>query len=326
MSGMARRPPNSTEDGTARWSPNSTEDSFPVHPTEFPSTDHDKSGSGIPTIALIVIVHIVVVAAILCLKFPSLYYMVFRCKGQDQDQEQDTAAPPPVVAMGYAEIESLLISKRIEPHDEICEKALLYLDSSSNNPKLLKHGTSSVDTACTDVECGSFSADEETECPVCMEALEVGDLVSWSPNANCEHVFHHCCIKEWLLKRECCPCCRQIFLPAVKQPEGLAQSKRTEELPLGQQQLAPKRFFCIRHGVVTLSEPELCFTKKGELEQMCTKVHRVPSRTELAAIRGCRLEHIDIDSSCGVDGCIPVTVDISENEAIPTTMICEGLP
>jgi hypothetical protein len=308
----------------AKWSLNFTEDGFrPAHPHDFPSTEHGNGRSRMSTIALIVIVHILVFAAILCLKFPSLYYMVFRCKGQDQDQdqEQDTAAPPPVAAMGntqrkamrYAEAEACLISRWIEPHDEICEKALLHLDSSTDNPKDMKDGTSSVDTACTDVECGSFSADEETECPVCMDVLEVGDLVSWSPNANCEHVFHHCCIKEWLLKRECCPCCREIFLPA-NQLEDLTQSKRTEELLLGQQQLPPKRFFCIRHGVVTLSEPELCFTKKCELEQPLNKVHRVPSRTELAVIRGCRVAQIG--SSCGVDGFIPVTVALSEEAAI----------
>jgi hypothetical protein len=318
MSGMARR------------------DLYP--PPHLQYTEHDNSGAGISIIAPIVIILLLLVAAILCLNFPSLYDMTFRCNRQDQDQdqaqeqeeEQGAAAPLAVVAMGkaqrkatrYAEVESWLISRRVEPHDEICKKALIHLDSSIDNPRELKHGTLSIDTVCTDVECGSLSADEETECPVCMDALEVGDLVSWSPNAHCEHVFHHCCIKEWLLKRKCCPCCRQIFLP-VNQLEGLSKSKRTEELLLGQRQLAAKRFFCIRHGVVSLSEPELCFTKKCELEQLFDKVHRVPSQTELAAIRGCRLENVD--SSCGVDGCIPLNVDLSEDAANPTTMMCYSI-
>jgi hypothetical protein len=151
-----------------------------------------------------------------------------------------------------------------------------------------------------------------------MDALEVGDLVSWSPNTNCEHVFHHSCIKEWLIKKKCCPNCRQTFLP-VDQLEGLTKSKQIEELLLGQQQRAAKRFFCIRHGVVTLSKPELCFTKKCELAQMFNKVNGVPSRTELAAIRGCRIENID--SSCEVDGCIPVNVD----EENPTTMTSNSI-
>jgi hypothetical protein len=299
--------------------------------THVQYAEDDNSGAGISIIALIVIILLLLVAAILCLNFPSLYDMTLRCNRQDQDQdqaqEQDAVAPLAVVAKGkaqrkatrYAEVESWLISRRIEPHDEICNKSLIYLDSATNNPKELKHGTSFIDTVYTDVECGSLSTDEETECPVCMDVLEVGNLVSWSPNAHCEHVFHHCCIKEWLLKRKGCPCCRQIFLP-INQVEGLSKSKWTEELILGQQQLAAKRFYCIRHGVVTLPEPELCFAKKCELEQMFNKVHRVPSRTELAAIRGCRLEHIDIDSSCGVDGCIRVNVDLSE-DAVNTTAI-----
>jgi hypothetical protein len=304
--------------GTARWSLNFTEDGFPI-PAEPPelssSTEHDNISSKISIIALIVM-GILVLAASLCL--------IFECSKRDQDQDQAQEQDAAAVAMGkatrYAEVESWLISRRIEPHDEICNKALTYLDSATYNPKELKHGTSSIDTVCTDVECGSLSVDEETECPVCMDALEVGDLVSWSPNAQCEHVFHHCCIKEWLLKQECCPCCRQIFLPAVNQLEGLSKSKRADELLLGQQQLAAKRFFCIRHGVVTLSEPKLCFTEKCEVEQMIHKVNRIPSRTELAAIRGC-LENIHIDSSYEVDRCVPLNVDLSEDAENPTAMI-----
>jgi hypothetical protein len=132
-------------------------------------------------------------------------------------------------------------------------------------------------------------------------------------------VFHHCCIKEWLLKRECCPCCRQTFLP-VNQLEGLTNSKRIKGLPLVQQERAVKRFFCIRHGAVTLSEPELCFTKRCELEKRFNKVHREPSLTELAAIRGYRN-----DGSCEVDGCIPVGIDVSESEETPPTLICYSI-
>jgi hypothetical protein len=259
--------------------------------------------------------------------FPSLVYVCCRRyrQNQDQDQAPDSAAPPPVVTMGmkerkamrYAQIESWLINRRIQPHDEICKKAIMYLDYCTDIPKELKHRTWSADTVCTDVECGSTSADEEKECPVCMDALEVGDLVSWSPNTNCEHVFHHCCIKEWLIKRKCCPCCRQTFLP-VDQLEGLTKSKQIQELLLGQHQRAANRFFCVRHGVVTLSKPELCFAKKCELEQMFNKVNRVPSRTDLAAIRGCRIENID--NSCEQGECIPVNLDLPEDEANPTTV------
>jgi hypothetical protein len=67
--------------------------------------------------------------------------------------------------------------------------------------------------------------------------------------------------KEWLIKRKCCPCCRQTFLP-VDQLEGLTKSKRIEELLLGQQERAANRYLCSSR-VVTL---ELCFANKCELE------------------------------------------------------------
>jgi hypothetical protein len=356
MSGSANWPLNATEDGfpayppgfssmehdksgsgisstiaeTVMWALNATEDGSSTNPPGISPPELDKSGYGISTIALIAM-GILVGAAFLFLNFPSIC-MFFLCKRQDhaQDQAQDTADPPPVVTMGkkereamrYAQIESWLISRKIQPHDEICKKAVTYLDSCTNIPKELKHRTWSADTVCTNVECGSISAVEEKECPVCMDALEAGDLVSWSPNTTCEHVFHHCCIKEWLIKRKCCPCCRQTFLP-VDQLEGLTKSKQIEELLLGQQQRAANRFFCISHGVVALSKPELCFTKKCELELMLNKVNSVPSRAELAAIRGCRIE--GLVGSCEQDECIPVNLYVLEDEATPTAIASDSI-
>jgi Ring finger domain len=47
------------------------------------------------------------------------------------------------------------------------------------------------------------------ECSICMDEFEVGDTVSWAPHALCTHVFHHQCIKNWLLRHAECPCCRR---------------------------------------------------------------------------------------------------------------------
>lgn len=358
MSGSAKWPFNFTEDDSMAYPPGSpstehdesgsgisttipvtfslplnfTEDNSPTNSPGLSPAEHDKIDYRISTVALVAM-GILVFCAFLFLNFPSLY-MCFRCSRQNQDQnqaqDQHAPAPPPAdtmnkeqrKAMRYAQIESWLISRRIEPHDEICKKVLIYLDSCTGIPKELKHRTWYADTICTDVECALISADEEKECPVCMDAFDVGDLISWSPNTNCEHVFHHCCIKEWLIERKCCPCCRQTFLP-VDQLEGLTKSKKIGELLLGQQQRAANRFFCIRHGVVTLSKPDLCFTKKCEREQMFNKVNSVPSRTELAEIRGCRIENID--SSCEQDVCIPVALDLPEDDANHTTMTSNSI-
>jgi hypothetical protein len=54
----------------------------------------------------------------------------------------------------------------------------------------------------------------QPECPVCMECFVENEIVSWSPSLHgCDHVFHHECIKEWLLHKDTCPYCRVIFLP-----------------------------------------------------------------------------------------------------------------
>eukprot|EP00536_Pseudo-nitzschia_multiseries_P017649 jgi/Psemu1/225999/e_gw1.1703.2.1 len=46
-------------------------------------------------------------------------------------------------------------------------------------------------------------------CSICIERFKVGDEVSFSPLADgCHHFFHHKCVREWLLRRRGCPCCR----------------------------------------------------------------------------------------------------------------------
>jgi len=68
------------------------------------------------------------------------------------------------------------------------------------------------------------------ECAVCLNEFKVGERISWSPENDCDHVFHQDCIIQWFLalssrddaKRrkksydvECklhCPMCRQDFI------------------------------------------------------------------------------------------------------------------
>ena len=52
----------------------------------------------------------------------------------------------------------------------------------------------------------------ELQCPICLDEFHDGDEICVSQNQQCRHVFHHVCIKEWLLRHEECPCCRNNFL------------------------------------------------------------------------------------------------------------------
>jgi hypothetical protein len=108
----------------------------------------------------------------------------------------------------YETIEGWLITKKTQKHDAVCEKLVVASAQRKEEASPVEKCThikclSSHDTSETDDEC-SFDY-EEKECPICMEGLELGDAVSWSPNEECSHVFHHECIKEWLLKHVECP-------------------------------------------------------------------------------------------------------------------------
>lgn len=57
-------------------------------------------------------------------------------------------------------------------------------------------------------------------CSICLSDYEVGDIVCWSSNEECNHAFHKECIMDWLIRNQNCPCCR---LPYVKFPEQQEQ-------------------------------------------------------------------------------------------------------
>jgi hypothetical protein len=111
----------------------------------------------------------------------------------------------------------------------------------------------SHDTADGSQGCGK--ADEDNECPICMEAFQLDEIVSWSPNEKCSHAFHHECIKEWLLRHGTCPLDREVFLPI----DGYQHILKKEEL----RGLAKQRshrisasHFCLRDGLVTVHRSE----------------------------------------------------------------------
>ena len=46
---------------------------------------------------------------------------------------------------------------------------------------------------------------QQSECSVCLEALEQGERVLELP---CKHLFHKHCLKPWMQQRGSCPSCR----------------------------------------------------------------------------------------------------------------------
>ena len=99
--------------------------------------------------------------------------------------------------------------------------------------------------------CEGSDGDVDRECPICMDEFHVRDVVSWSSYETCSHVYHHQCIKEWLLRHSTCPICREVFLP-VDQPKVNMTLKMFKELSDVRVQRAQRTYYCVRDGLVAL--------------------------------------------------------------------------
>jgi hypothetical protein len=129
--------------------------------------------------------------------------------------------------------------------------------------------------------------EDENECPICMEAFQLDEIVSWSPNEKCSHVFHHECIKEWLLRHGTCPLDREVFLPI----DGFQHILKKEEL----RGLAKQRshristsHFCLRDGLVTVHRSEEL--DKDVLDHINALTCSCIEKVELIKLRGSRFQ------------------------------------
>ena len=87
----------------------------------------------------------------------------------------------------------------------------------SQVPRIFEKSEDEREAGCSSDE-EEDEKDPQQECIICMEGFEVGDKVSFSPAEGCHHVFHHHCLRQWLLRKSACPCCRVIMLP-IDRPE-----------------------------------------------------------------------------------------------------------
>jgi Ring finger domain len=165
-------------------------------------------------------------------------------------------------------------------HSDICEQLQGQCGSSKQQSKLpcITLASPSHDTAETILEEGESGH----ECPVCMEKFQVNDIVSWSPSPECEHVFHHVCIKTWLIHHDCCPYCRLNVLTVDRGTTQDATRRssfggwkstvkpkdyhpREELLQMAQQRHRRlcTTYFCSEEGLVTLDRPLSTAQKKA---------------------------------------------------------------
>ena len=94
----------------------------------------------------------------------------------------------------YETIEHWLITKKVEHHDEFCARVVsgIIPQSPSDEEAPSCQGCSSGQSPETMTNCSSddslFADDDDKECPICMNSLNAGNIVSWSANTQCSHV------------------------------------------------------------------------------------------------------------------------------------------
>jgi hypothetical protein len=119
-----------------------------------------------------------------------------------------------------------------------------------------------------------------------MGELLVGQIVSWSANPECGHVYHHECIKEWLLRHVECPLCKHIFLP-VDEKRGKAKQAALQTLSHHYAAAAATSYYCVTSGLVRIPKSVRC--TRHDLEQL---EHRIfdgaIAPADLVALRGNR--------------------------------------
>ena len=210
------------------------------------------------------------------------------------------------------------ITKRVKAHCTLCDEIQRRFGSSSLSSSksiaAIKLMTS-LDTA----ETILLDEPEPYQCSICMESFAHNDLVSWSPSTECNHVFHHACIKTWLLHHECCPYCRVCLLSvdqrnveithsttvsrgttsSVGLLQGLRgyQSKKRvnnwgkeqlRELTMQRHRRLGSTYYCIKDGLVILDQP-LRITNKStidyDIESNSTFDHKMNRTTDLSLQR-----------------------------------------
>jgi Ring finger domain len=192
----------------------------------------------------------------------------------------------------YHTIESWIVTKPAHEHDDVC-RALTGPKGSASSFGA-GSGGAVADTP-DEVFCEGWenndanaSANGESECPICFERLEAGELLSWSANPQCDHVFHHGCIKEWLLDRKDCPFCRTVFLPVDAFGTREALAAHIPDLILGQKRRTAPCFYCLEHRVVrSPSSTQLDAMNLNPIlrQQIGDRSTHLPDRNTLSSIR-----------------------------------------
>lgn len=93
--------------------------------------------------------------------------------------------------------------------------------SVENNAHGFFHQNSTVETSPIEIQTGDATITEAAPtsknvdfsiCPICLVEYNEEEIVCWSKNPSCTHVFHRDCLLPWLMTHDTCPNCRCSYM------------------------------------------------------------------------------------------------------------------
>ena len=145
------------------------------------------------------------------------------CLNDTQQSSRDKSFPrsPTLDINSYNENIEMVASSFVLTRDQVFDKLEIAKSKNQSTTNVVRK------SICNESDEENFNEQFHIqECSICMEVFKVGDKVSFSPAEGCLHVFHHDCLRRWLLRKTDCPCCRVIMLP-VDRPNPKANCDET---------------------------------------------------------------------------------------------------
>ena len=180
-------------------------------------------------------------------------------------KKDEVVVPTPLVQLGNVDLNETLTTCDEKTVEERCDEEEIYEDieigldgclqiervSYTNEEDIVETKThvDHEDKVIVDIDGGEFQEDVEVAlgvlnipgrtkpvsntCAICLEPYQEGEVVVWSTNDSCQHVYHETCAVDYIMnfkykgndyqsrtkhKSTPCPVCRQPFdeIPPTK--------------------------------------------------------------------------------------------------------------
>lgn len=96
-------------------------------------------------------------------------------------------------------------------------------------------------------------------CPICLDVFDRDDVITWSKELRCQHVYHANCLNPWLMENDDCPVCRTNL---ILECDYDATNRKDGKKPADEEENFDKEFEIINGLVSYVRKSILCRNDK----------------------------------------------------------------